>query len=45
MVAITTAVCPASVLVGTEQPDGVSQQRVAGLPACLPEAIVVEGSE
>lgn len=33
---------PANVLVGTEEPDGVSQERVAGLPACLPEAIVVD---
>lgn len=33
---------PSNVLVGTEEPDGVSQDRVAGLPACLPEAIVVD---
>ncbi|MGB8384972.1 MAG: integrase, partial [Dermatophilaceae bacterium] len=33
---------PSSLLVGTEEPDGLSQQRVAGLPACLPEAIVVD---
>lgn len=33
---------PRNVLVGTEKPDGVSQERVAGLPACLPEAIVVD---
>lgn len=33
---------PANVLVGTEEPDGLSQERVAGLPACLPEAIVVD---
>ena len=33
---------PRNVLVGTEEPDGVSQDRVAGLPACLPEAIVVD---
>lgn len=33
---------PRNVLVGTEEPDGVSQERVAGLPACLPEAIVVD---
>lgn len=29
-------------LIGTEEPDGVSQERVAGLPAVLPEAIVVD---
>lgn len=33
---------PRNVLVGTEEPDGVSQERVGGLPACLPEAIVVD---
>ena len=33
---------PRNLLVGTEVPDGVSQQRVGGLPACLPEAIVVD---
>jgi len=33
---------PANVLIGTEEPDGVSQERVAGLPAVLPEAIVVD---
>lgn len=33
---------PRNVLVGTEVPDGVSQQRVGGVPACLPEAIVVD---
>lgn len=33
---------PSNLLVGTEEPDGVSQQRAAGLPACLPEAIVVD---
>ncbi|MDO5740615.1 MAG: helix-turn-helix domain-containing protein [Ornithinimicrobium sp.] len=33
---------PANLLVGTEDPDGLSQERVAGLPACLPEAIVVD---
>lgn len=33
---------PGNVLIGTEVPDGLHQQRVAGLPACLPEAIVVD---
>jgi hypothetical protein len=33
---------PHHVLVGTEEPDGVSQQREGGLPACLPESIVVD---
>ncbi|GAB96620.1 putative transposase [Kineosphaera limosa NBRC 100340] len=33
---------PSHLLVGTEEPDGVCQERVAGLPACLPEAIVVD---
>lgn len=33
---------PRNLLVGTEEPDGVSQQRVGDLPACLPEAIVVD---
>lgn len=33
---------PRNLLVGTEEPDGVSQQRVGGLPACVPEAIVVD---
>lgn len=33
---------PGNVLVGTEVPDGLHQQRIAGLPACLPEAIVVD---
>lgn len=33
---------PTNVLVGSEEPTGVSQERVAGLPACLPEAIVVD---
>lgn len=33
---------PRNVLVGTEEPDGVSQERVAGMPACLPEAIIVD---
>lgn len=33
---------PRNVLVGTEEPDGVSQDRVEGLPACLPESIVVD---
>lgn len=33
---------PRNVLVGTEEPDGISQERVGGLPACLPEAIVVD---
>lgn len=33
---------PNNVLVGTEVPDGLHQQRVASLPACLPEAIVVD---
>lgn len=33
---------PSNVLIGTEEPDGVSQERVAGLPACFPETIVVD---
>ncbi len=33
---------PRNVLFGTEEPDGVSAQRVAGLPACVPETIVVD---
>jgi putative transposase len=33
---------PRNLLVGTEEPDGVSQQRIGGLPACVPEAIVVD---
>ena len=33
---------PRNLLVRTEEPDGVSQQRVGGLPACVPEAIVVD---
>jgi len=33
---------PRNVLFGTEVPDGLSQQRVAGLPACVPETIVVD---
>lgn len=33
---------PRNVLVGTEEPDGVTQERVAGLPACLPETIVTD---
>lgn len=33
---------PRNLLVGTEEPDGVSQQRVGDLPACVPEAIVVD---
>jgi transposase InsO family protein len=33
---------PRNVLVGTEEPDGVSQRRTGDLPACLPEAIVVD---
>ncbi|MGW5152454.1 integrase [Rhodococcus koreensis] len=33
---------PRNLLVGTEEPDGLSQQRVGDLPACLPEAIVVD---
>jgi transposase InsO family protein len=36
---------PHHVLVGTEEPDGVSQQRVGGLPACLPESIVVDNGK
>lgn len=33
---------PRNLLIGTEAPDGVSQERVAGSPACLPEAIIVD---
>lgn len=33
---------PRNVLVGTETPDGVSQERLEGLPACLPESIVID---
>lgn len=33
---------PRNVLVGTEKADGISQERVAGMPACLPETIVVD---
>ena len=33
---------PANLLVGTEIPDGVSQERVGWQPACLPEAIIVD---
>jgi transposase InsO family protein len=33
---------PRNVLVGTEEPDGTSQEREGGLPRCLPEAIVVD---
>ncbi|WP_272269457.1 MULTISPECIES: helix-turn-helix domain-containing protein [unclassified Rhodococcus (in: high G+C Gram-positive bacteria)] len=33
---------PRNLLVGTETPDGISQQRIGDLPACLPEAIVVD---
>lgn len=33
---------PSNLLVGTEVPDGVSQERVGWQPACLPEAIVVD---
>ncbi len=33
---------PRNVLFGTEEPDGVSQQRVGALPACVPETIVVD---
>ncbi|QUW18189.1 transposase [Agrococcus sp. Marseille-Q4369] len=33
---------PRNLLIRTEVPDGVSQERVAGLPACLPEAIIVD---
>ncbi|HEY5855131.1 MAG TPA: integrase [Aldersonia sp.] len=33
---------PRNVLVGCEEPDGISQRRVGDLPACLPEAIVVD---
>lgn len=33
---------PRNVLIGTEVPDGVSQERHAGLPAGLPEAIIVD---
>lgn len=33
---------PRNILVNSEEPDGISQDRVAGMPACLPEAIVVD---
>lgn len=33
---------PANLLVGTEIPDGVSQERTGWQPACLPEAIIVD---
>jgi transposase InsO family protein len=33
---------PRNVLVGTEEPDGTSQERENDLPRCLPEAIVVD---
>ncbi|WP_337249831.1 helix-turn-helix domain-containing protein [Rhodococcus ruber] len=33
---------PRNLLIGTEDPDGLSQRRVGDLPACLPEAIVVD---
>ncbi|MDQ2758632.1 MAG: integrase, partial [Actinomycetota bacterium] len=33
---------PRNVLFGTEEPDGVSQQRVGALPGCVPETIVVD---
>ena len=33
---------PSNVLVGTEVPDGVHQERVGGRPAALPETIVVD---
>jgi len=33
---------PRNILFGTENPDGVSQQRVGALPACVPETIVVD---
>ena len=33
---------PRNVLFGTEEPDGISQQRVGALPACVPETIVVD---
>ncbi len=33
---------PSNLLVGTEVPDGVSQERVGWQPACLPEAIIVD---
>lgn len=33
---------PRNILMATEEPDGISQERVAGMPACLPEAIVVD---
>lgn len=36
---------PHNVLVGTEEPDGVSQQRVGGLPACLPEWVVFDNGK
>lgn len=33
---------PSNVLIGTEVPDGVHQERVGGRPAALPETIVVD---
>lgn len=33
---------PANVLVGTEQPDGVHQERRGGLPAVIPDTIVTD---
>lgn len=33
---------PRNLLIRTEVPDGVSQERVAGLPACLPETIITD---
>ncbi|WP_405219036.1 integrase [Agrococcus sp. Ld7] len=33
---------PRNVLIGTEVPDGVSQERLAGLPACLPETLITD---
>lgn len=33
---------PSNLLVGTEIPDGVSQERAGWQPACLPEAIIVD---
>ena len=33
---------PRNLLLDTEVPDGVSQLRVGGLPACLPDALVVD---
>jgi transposase InsO family protein len=36
---------PHHVLVGTEEPDGVSRQQLGGLPACLPESVVVDNGK